>query len=116
MARTNKELTKEERAAKKYRILKNTFKNLPKEKQKIAEDLIKNAAFMATTLEDLQKEINQNGTTEEYKNGANQTGRKPSSAATIYNKMLPSYNSCIRNLMALLPKESEEEKDGFEDF
>ena len=48
------------------------------------EHLIRNAAFMSVSLEDLQADINANGWTEKYQNGANQFGVKRSAAFDCY--------------------------------
>lgn len=71
----------------------------------VAQGLINNAAFMYITLLSLQQEILLNGCTEEYQNGANQSGIKESSAVKVYNNMIRSYNTVIKNLIGLLPAE-----------
>ena len=86
------------------------------ERKKSADSLIHNAAFMAITLQDLQKDINENGTTERYQNGANQYGIKKSSSVEIYNVMIKNYSQIMKQLYELLPKEVKEADDGFEDF
>ena len=71
----------------------------------VAQGLINNAAFMYITLLSLQQDILLNGCTEEYQNGANQSGIKESSAVKVYNNMIRSYNTVIKNLIGLLPTE-----------
>lgn len=71
----------------------------------VAQGLINNAAFMYITLLSLQQDILLNGCTEEYQNGANQSGIKESSAVKVYNNMIRSYNTVIKNLIGLLPAE-----------
>ena len=71
----------------------------------IAQGLINNAAFMYITLLSLQQDILLNGCTEEYQNGANQSGIKESSSIKVYNNMIRSYNTVIKNLIGLLPAE-----------
>ena len=78
------------------------------------------AAFMAASLYELRKIINEKGYTEEYQNGANQKGIKKCSEVEIYNTMIKNYSAIIKQLTDLLPKEQEKNAppldDGFEGF
>ena len=78
------------------------------------------AAFMAASLYELRKIINEKGYTEEYQNGANQKGIKKCSEVEIYNTMIKNYSAIIKQLTDLLPKEQEKnvppQDDGFEGF
>ena len=78
------------------------------------------AAFMAASLYELRKIINEKGYTEEYQNGANQKGIKKCSEVEIYNTMIKNYSAIIKQLTDLLPKEPEKnappQDDGFEGF
>ena len=56
------------------------------------------------TLEDLEKEINETGITEAYKNGENQTGVKQSAAVQAYNAMYKNYQTTLRDLAAMVPE------------
>lgn len=60
---------------------------------------------MYITLLSLQQDILIHGCTEEYQNGANQSGIKESSSIKVYNNMIRSYNTVIKNLIGLLPTE-----------
>ena len=66
---TKKELTKEQKIKKEIARLKRVFKDLDKNKLQTVESLIKNAAFMAVSLEELQEIINAEGYVVEYHNG-----------------------------------------------
>ena len=52
---TKKELTKEQKIKKEIARLRRVFKDLDKNKLQTVESLIKNAAFMAVSLEELQE-------------------------------------------------------------
>ena len=52
------------------------FNNLPEDKKSLAENTIERAAWLATTIEDLETLIDGQGYTEKYKNGENQFGMK----------------------------------------
>ena len=84
------------------------------------ESLVDEAAFMAASLYELRKIINEKGYTEEYQNGANQKGIKKCSGVEIHNTMIKNYSAIIKQLTDLLPKEQEKnappQDDGFEGF
>ena len=97
--------------------LNGLLNKLDSKKKKAVDSLIKNAAFMTVILEDLQEEINENGVTEKYQNGANQFGVKKSSAVEVYNTMIKNHVQVMKQLMDLPPREElKSEDDGFEDF
>ena len=83
--------------------LRGVFKNLDENKKKIVESLIKNAAFMTVTLEELQEDINEKGYTEEYQNGANQWGTKQSEAVKTHIAMTRNHATIIKTLADLAP-------------
>jgi nicotinic acid mononucleotide adenylyltransferase len=98
--------------------LRKIFKDLDKDKWDTAFSLIKNAAFMIVTLEDLQETINREGAVSEYQNGENQWGTKKSPEVEIYNTMIKNHMAIIKQLSDLLPKQpsKQDTDDGFIDF
>lgn len=88
---TKKDLTKEEKIKREFSRLKRIFKDLDKNKLQTVESLIKNAAFMAVSLEELQEIINEEGYTVEYQNGANQSGTKQSDAVKTHIAMTKNH-------------------------
>ena len=58
---------------------------------------------MAVSLEELQEIINVEGYTEEYQNGANQSGRKSSEAVKIHIAMTKNHAAIIKELADLAP-------------
>lgn len=97
------------RKEKEIKRLKKIFKNLPKDKMAIALPLIEQAAFMRVTLDDLAESIAENGVTEDYKNGANQFGRKATAESQTYNAMIKNYNTVTDRLEKMLPDAQAEE-------
>jgi len=91
------------RKDKEIKRLKKIFKNLPKDRMAIAIPLIENAAFMRVTLEDLQAHIEEHGCSEDYKNGANQFGKKATVESQTYNAMIKNYNTVTDRLEKMLP-------------
>lgn len=102
------------------RKLAGIYTRLDKKTKKSVESLVDEAAFMAASLYELRKIINEKGYTEEYQNGANQKGIKKCSEVEIYNTMIKNYSAIIKQLTDLLPKEQEKnappQDDGFEGF
>lgn len=89
---------------KEFNKMKKIYNFLPKDTFKLNEYLIKNAAFMAVSLSELQVAIDKKGYTEEYQNGKNQMGLKKISEVDIYNTMIKNYTATIKMLNELLPK------------
>ncbi len=71
------------------------------------EHLIRNAAFMSVSLEDLQAEINETGWTETYQNGANQSGVKRSAASDCYTSTYRNYLATMKQLAEIAPEGTE---------
>ena len=107
MAKNNlnsKELKKDDEISKEIKKLKKIFKNINKNKMNVVNKLIESAAFMAVELKKLEDHISENGVTEEYYNGKNQSGIKTSSEVTVYNTMIKNYSAIIKQLCDLSPE------------
>lgn len=105
--------TKEERIKREKNRLNKIYKVLEKGepgKYSLALPLIENAAFMRVTLDDLQASLNSNGCSEDYRNGANQFGKKASSDLQAYNSLFKNYNTVMERLEKLLPPEQRKSK------
>lgn len=101
------------------RKLAGIYQRLDKKTKKAVDSLVDEAAFMAASLYELRKKINEKGYVEEYQNGANQRGIKKCSEVEIYNTMIKNYSSVVKQLTDLIPKKTEnagEQSDGFDDF
>ena len=70
----------------------------------MALPLVEQAAFMRITLEDLQKQINEEGCVEEYQNGKNQQGFKTTAALQAYNSTVKNYAAVCERLDRILPQ------------
>ena len=90
--------------------MKDLFATMPENELRFCDPLLQNAAFMKVTLEDLQKAINENGVTDSYQNGANQSGTKASADLQAYNSLAKVYNALMDKLSAKLPKEVRKSK------
>ena len=80
-----------------------------KNKLQTVESLIKNAAFMAVSLEELQEIINDEGYVVEYQNGENQKGTKQSDAVKTHIAMTKNHAAIIKQLTDLVPPEKKKE-------
>lgn len=102
------------------RKLAGIYTRLDKKTKKSVDSLVDEAAFMAASLYELRKIIDEKGYTEEYQNGANQKGVKKCSEVEIYNTMIKNYSAIVKQLTDLLPKEQaksvQSTGDGFEEF
>ena len=100
---TRVEKTKEQRIKSEKTRLKGIFRDLDENKKKLVTPLIEKAAFMSVELDDLQKTIEQDGWTSEYKNGENQYGTKKSPEAETYIALSKNYAAVIKQLTDLVP-------------
>ena len=100
-------MDKHERIEKKKAELFQTFEEMPEEQLKVARDLIGQAAYLSIELEDLAEIISKEGMTEEYSNGENQSGRKISSNAKMYNSLIGKYNTIVNSLLKIVPRKKE---------
>ena len=99
--------------------LNGIYSKLEAKTKKSVSYLVDEAAFMAASLYELREIINRKGYTEEYQNGASQSGVKKCSEVEIYNQLIKNYMSIIKQLTDLLPKgdmTKPPKDDGFDDF
>ena len=114
---TEKQPTKLERAQIEKQKLLKVFESIEHKKKSTIEKLIENASFMSILLEDLRKDIEENGFMTEYQNGANQWGTKESPSSGLYNKTISNYSKIIKQLTDLLPVEVQVDiKDEISEF
>jgi hypothetical protein len=94
---------KDKRIEREIKRIKAFLKDLPDDRVKTVDSLIRNAAFMTITLEDLQQSMVVNGVISEYQNGENQWGTKKSPEVEIYNSMIKNYMALMKQITDLLP-------------
>ena len=115
-----KELTKDERIKKEVRRLNRIYKNIDKDNKAIIDGLIQRAAYMRVTLEDWEEDIIENGVTEMFtQSEKTEPYERERPVARLYNTMNKNYQSLIKQLSDLVPKEAPTkgvEDDGFADF
>lgn len=108
---------KDGRISKEKKRLSGIFTKIEAKAKKAVSELISNAAFIGVTLQDLQEDINHDGTMTKYQNGENQWGTKKNPDIDTYNTMIKNYAAIIKQLTDLLPKEPPKPtKDEFDEF
>lgn len=103
MANAKREKTREEKIDFEYKRISKALKSIPEDQRKVAENLMREAAYMTQIIADSKAEIDRNGIIEEYQNGENQHGRKKNPAVEIYDRAVNSYSKIVKQLTDLMP-------------
>lgn len=115
----NKELTKQERIDTEEKRLRKSYKDIPKENVAVTDGLIRRAAYMRVTLEDFEKDLDENGYVELFSQSEKMDPyERERPVARLYNTMNKNYQSIVKQLNDLLPKQQAqtEKDDGFDSF
>ena len=104
------EKTKEQRIKSAYNRIRRKYKELPKNELDLLTPLMKRTAYLETSLEDLEKLINEKGYSDEYKNGEKQSGTKGVPEVQAYLGFQKQYTANLKLLADRLPKEKPESK------
>ena len=98
--------TKESRIKAEESRLRAVYSDLDSQKKIVAEGLIQRAAYYRVTLEDFEKDLDENGYTELFRQGKEQDPyQRKRPIADMYTSMSALYQKCIKQLTDLLPKE-----------
>lgn len=98
--------------------LRRAYQDLPTAKKILAYQLIKQAAYISTTLDDLtEKMYSADSLAEKYEHGENQSGTKPNTYLSCYDTLLKNYNRIIEQLdkMANAGRSKNQDKDSSSD-
>ena len=112
------ELTKDERILKEEKRLRRIYRNIGKDNKAIIDGLIQRAAYMRITLEDWERDINDNGYFEMFtQSEKTEPYERERPVARLYNTMNKNYQSIINQLTDLVPEEPPKVvDDGFDAF
>lgn len=119
---TKKELTKDERINKEERRLRRIYKDIPKDKLATVDGLIPRAAYMRITLEDMEKDLDENGFVELFtQSEKTEPYEKERIVARHYQQTNKSYQAISKQLSDLIPRQdgnnsNKPSSDGFNDF
>lgn len=107
----SEQLEREKKIKQEINRIKKLYKDLSRDKVKVVEGLINEAAFMKLTLEELREDLFRNGFTELYENGTQVINRERPEAK-IYSTMIQRYSNIMKQLIDYMPlEEKEEEQD-----
>ena len=114
----NEDLTKVERIKKEERRLRRIYKKIDKDNKAIIDGLIQRAAYMRVTLEDYEVDLDEKGYVELFSQSEKTDPyERERPVARLYNTMNKNYQSIIKQLSDLVPKQEVKQKDdGFDDF
>lgn len=83
--------------------LKKIFRDIPSDQMQLVEGLIQNVAFMRVTLEELQKEVIENGAVIQCQSGNGFDTIKDNPAQKAYTTMVSRYTQIVKQLNDILP-------------
>ena len=109
---TSKKSPKEKRIDAEFKKLELLLETLPGDRAEAAKGMAHRLAFMTITLEDLEKDINDNGIVEMF----TQSEKAPPyererPAARLYNSTIRNYTSACKQFLDNFPKERIEGKE-----
>lgn len=109
----------EKRISSEVTRLQNALANCSEDRKATVDGLIRRAAFMRVKLEDLEEDIKINGVVEMFTQNAEKAPpyERKRPAVEIYLNLSKNYQTAVKQLNDLLPKESQiESEDEFEGF
>ena len=106
-------MTKEENRdfSRDMRKLKRIIKQIPADRRAIAENLAREIEFMASTLEELRRSVEENGAVDLFKQGSQEFMRE-SPALKAYNTTIQRYSLLYKQIVDMLPKAAAEDAGG----
>ncbi len=113
-------LSRDTRIKREVNRLRRNLKTVPEDRQQLAIGLVERAAFLRVELEDLEADINANGTIEWYQPSEDAAPiTRIRAAAQQYDKLVKSYATVCRQIADLVPqgnKPGEKEKPASDAF
>ena len=103
------DLNKEKNIKQEINRIKKLYKEFPKEKTKVLEGLINEAAFIKISLEELRENLLKNGFTEVFEQGEQRFNRERPEVK-IYTTFIQRYSNVMKQLIDLLPVEVKKEE------
>jgi len=114
----NKKEEKLRRIKAEIKRLNTIYTKIDKKSKSIIEGLVQRAAYMRVTLEDYEIDLDENGYVEMFSQSEKTDPyERERPVARLYNTMNKNYQSIIKQLSDLVPKQVAEVKaDGFDAF
>lgn len=107
------------RITKEEKRLRESYSKIPDNIMQVADGLIRRAAYMRVSLEDYEIDLDENGYVEMFSQSPNTDPyERERPVARLYNTMNKNYQSIVKQLADLLPKQKDEppKDDGFDKF
>lgn len=101
---------KEKQISRELTRLRKVYANMGDDQKRVAEGLIKEAAFMRVTLEETRDIIDREGVVELFEQGAQKFVREHP-ATKVYASFINRYSAVIKQLVDLLPKGEKDKVD-----
>jgi len=104
------------RISKEEKRLRESYGCIPDDLMRVADGLIRRAAYMRVTLEDYEKDLDENGYVEQFSQSEKlEPYERERPVARLYNTMNKNYQCIIKQLSDMLPKAPPRGKGGGED-
>ncbi|HFQ7760537.1 TPA: hypothetical protein ACHS15_003800, partial [Clostridioides difficile] len=104
------QLEKEKKIKQEVSRLKKNYKDLEKEKVKILDGLINEAAFLKISLEGTREILTKEGLTEIFKQGKQEFERERLQVK-IYLNFMKLYSSVMKQLIDIIPSDKKQEEE-----
>ena len=113
-----KELGKDERIKREIKRVNDIYREISEKERAAIEGLIRRAAFMRVTLEDMEADLDENGFTELFTQSKDvEPYERERPIARLYNTMNKNYQGIMKQLTEFVVKEPPKEpEDEFEAF
>lgn len=112
----SEQLEKEDKIRKEINRIKKLYKDFNKDKARVLEGLIKEAAFMKVELEELRNDLLITGLTELFVQGE-QCFNRERPESKLYTSFIQRYSQVMKQLIEMLPvEEKKEEETNLEKF
>lgn len=100
----SEQLEREKKIKQEINRVKKLYKDFERDKIKVLEGLINEAAFIKISLEDLRTDLTRNGLTELFEQGE-QSFNRERPEVKIYTTFMQRYSNVMKQLLDLLPVE-----------
>ncbi|WP_235673784.1 hypothetical protein [Clostridioides difficile] len=104
------QLEKEKKIKQEVSRLKKNYKDLEKEKVKILDGLVNEAAFLKISLEETREILTKEGLTEIFKQGKQEFERERLQVK-IYLNFMKLYSSVMKQLIDIIPSNTKQEEE-----
>ncbi|MBA2884769.1 hypothetical protein [Clostridium beijerinckii] len=112
----SEQLERDKKIKQEINKIKKIFKDFQKDKTKVLEGLINEAAFMKVSLEDTRADLIKKGLTELFEQGE-QSFNRERPEVRIYTTFMQRYSGVMKQLIDLLPVEvKKQESDTLMEF